>query len=515
MTTLLSETMPPLDGATDRADDAPSPSTSRRALFRAGAAMAAAALVPTQQAAAQRIQRPRGLNGLPPAPPQSGSTVARMVHRTSMGLTAAELDRAKTMGYQRYLDAQLNYERIDDSAVDAVIAQRYPAIAQDGTALYNQDINLLYNQLAQATLHRAAFSKRQLYERMVEFWSDHFNIAYREVGYLKLLDDRQVIRKHALGNFGELLRASAHSPAMLEYLDNTRSRVGRVNQNYAREIMELHTMGADGGYTQTDVEEVTRCFTGWTMQGRGEFRFDPSGHDFGAKTVLGQQFEAMPNTAGSLGKQDGDRVIGILLAHPSTATYVSTKMIKWLLRYDPPTALVQRVAGVFTRTKGDIRSMVREILQPSNVAAAPLKFKRPFHYIVSAMRATSPAVTGVSSFAGRQLTLTGHPLFSWDTPDGYPDRVDYWAGNILPRWNFSNTIMSATTGEIVVDLAQFRATDTADTVMTAIDTRLFGGEMPAATRTRLRAFLVAQPMTTTRVREAIALALSAPAFQWY
>ena len=514
MTTDQFEPPTPMDGATDRPADAPV-APSRRALFRAGAALAAAALVPTDQVQAQRIQRPRGLTGLPPAPPQSGSTIARLVHRATMGLTAAELDKAKSMGYQRYLDAQLMYDRIDDSAVEAVVAQRYPAIAQAGTALYSQDVNLLYGQLAQATLYRAAFSKRQLFERMVEFWTDHFNINYVEVGYLKLLDDREVIRKHALGNFGDLLRASAHSAAMLEYLDNTRSRVGRVNQNYAREIMELHTMGADGGYTQADVEEVTRCFTGWTMQGRGDFRFDPTGHDFGAKTVLGKTFAAMPTSAGSLGKQDGDRVIDMLLVHPSTATFLSRKMIHWLLRYDPPEALVQKVAATYTRTRGDIKSMVREILQPSHVAAASLKFKRPFHYVVSAMRATGPAVTAVTQFAGRQMTLTGQPLFGWATPDGYPDRVEYWAGNILPRWNFTSTMMNATTGEVVVDLTPFRPTAPADEILTAIDTRLYGGEMPAATRARLRAFLVAQPITTTRVRETLALALSAPAFQWY
>ena len=113
-----------------------------------------------------------------------------------------------------------------------------------------------------------------------------------------------------------MLRASAHSPAMLEYLDNTRSRRNNVNQNYAREIMELHTLGVDGGYTQTDVEEVTRCLTGWTIQGRGEFRFDPTGHDFTAKTVLGNAIPAMPQTAGAAGIQDGETVLDILVASP-------------------------------------------------------------------------------------------------------------------------------------------------------------------------------------------------------
>jgi uncharacterized protein (DUF1800 family) len=311
--------------------------TSRRKLLALAGAAAAAALAP-RQASAQRVVRPRVER--PQPPPPSGDLLLMLVRRVTNGVTQEELDLAVQLGFTGYIAHHLNYEGIDDSAVESFVAANYPNLTQAVEGLYQLDRTVLQNSLTEATIYRAAFSKKQLYERMVQFWSDHFNIYYPKVNYLKVVDDREVIRKHALGNFGDMLWASAHSPAMLEYLDNTRSRGLNVNQNYARELMELHTLGVDGGYTQTDVEEVTRCLTGWTLQGRGNFRFDPSGHDFTAKTVLGNSIAAMPPAMGAAGVSDGETVLGILLAHPSTARYISYKMIRWLLRYDPPAALV-------------------------------------------------------------------------------------------------------------------------------------------------------------------------------
>ena len=216
-------------------------------------------------------------------------TMMRLVNRITLGATEEELKRAKSMGFTKYLEYHLKAPSIPDGAMDTWVQTNAPTLAQDGTALYAIEYGTLVTQLWNATAYRAAFSKRQLYERMVEFWTDHFNIYYEKVGYLKTLDDRDVIRKHALGKFPDMLRASAHSPAMLEYLDNTRSRGRNTNQNYAREIMELHTLGVDGGYTQNDVAELSRILTGWTIQGRGVFAFDPTGHDFTAKTFLGDE----------------------------------------------------------------------------------------------------------------------------------------------------------------------------------------------------------------------------------
>jgi uncharacterized protein (DUF1800 family) len=242
--------------------------STRRQLFTLGAALAAATLVPGRKAEAQRIVRPHTTR--PRAPEATGDSLLRLVRRATNGVTEDEYARAKSMGFARYLEYQLKPSAIDDSAVDNILAQRFPNLALDGTGLYQQDQNALWNQLQEATLYRAAFSKRQLYERMVHFWTDHFCIFYPKVNYLKLLDDRLVIRQHALASSRYAARECAQ-PSDAQYLDNTRSRARSVNQNYARELMELHTLGVDGGYTQTDVEEVTRCLTGWTIQGVANF----------------------------------------------------------------------------------------------------------------------------------------------------------------------------------------------------------------------------------------------------
>jgi uncharacterized protein (DUF1800 family) len=510
---------------------------SRRRFFALGVSLAAASVAGARTTVAQQAapapkkqsavrQMVRKLMSQPPSQgfdpfvkknpaAQKGwdSALTTLVRRITNGVTEDEVKLAQKLGFNGYLNYHLNFAKIDDSAASTFVAQNYPLISQTGDELYRLAQDLPFTQLREATLYRAAFSKRQLYERMVEFWSDHFNISYREVNYLKVLDDREVVRKHALGKFPNLLRASAHSPAMLEYLDNTRNRGRNPNQNYAREIMELHTLGVDGGYTQQDVAELSRCLTGWTLAGRGNFYFDPSGHDFTEKTVLGQRIAAMPSSAGAAGKQDGDVMIEFLVRHPQTARYIAKKMLFWLLRYDPTDAQISAVASVYTKTQGDIPAMVRAILTPANLTAAPPKFKRPYTYMLSALRATKPNVTKVSQLAGRYLTTLGQPMFAWETPDGYPDRADYWAGGVLERWNFA-TYITTTSSEIQMDLNRFVAVNTPDGVADAIGREIFGGEIPTRLRGQLMTYLQAQPLTQSRAREAVALALGSSTFQW-
>ena len=356
-----------------------------------------------------------------------------------MGLATTDIADARSLGYEAYLEKQLAFSSIDDSSVDAFIATQYPELAMDGTALAALNATTLERQIQEATLFRAAFSKRQLYERMVEFWSDHFNISVRKVGYLKLLDDRDVIRKNALGKFPDMLRASAHSAAMLAYLDNNTSRFPNVNQNYARELMELHTLGVDAGYTQTDVAEVARCFSGWTLNSRGQFLFDITGHDFGAKSFLGQTIAAAPGT-GAAGQSDGEKVLDVLAVHPNTANFIAKKMVRWLLRYDPPANLVASVAAIYLSTGGSIVPMMREILKRENLLNAPVKQKRPFHFVASALRSLNPKVTKLSAIAQTQMANLGHETFLWETPDGYPDTVEYWAGGVMTRWQFGDYV---------------------------------------------------------------------------
>ncbi|MCI0433745.1 MAG: DUF1800 domain-containing protein [Gemmatimonadetes bacterium] len=496
---------------TDSLAPAEAPRTTRRGLFAAGAALAASVLS-SREAAAQRIVRPR--TPRPQAQPVPGDALNRLVRRITNGVTEEELDLAKSLGFRKYLEYHLNPAAIDDSAVESFVATNYPDLGNDVTGLFRLDRSTLAAQLYHSTVYRAAFSKRQLYERMVHFWTDHFTIYYPKVYYLKVVDDREVVRRHALGTFPDILRASAHSPAMLAYLDNTQSRVNRVNQNYARELMELHTLGVDGGYTQTDVEEVTRALTGWTIAGRGNFNFDPAGHDFTAKTILGQTLPAMPATAGAAGIQDGETVLNILLAHPSTARFISTKMVRWLLQYDPPEALVNKVAATFTRTGGDIPTMIRDILTPANLLAAPAKYRQPYQLVLAALRATQPRVTSVTNMT-RQLDILGQPLFQWEDPDGYPDRVDWWAGLVLQRWNFCSFLAAQSAGNMIVDVTPLMQINTPAAIAAAIGRRLFGDDTPVELTGQVQSYLAAAPVTVARVREAFALALSSTHFQWY
>ena len=508
---------------------------SRRRFFALGVSMAAASVASATAASAQQGTKPsatrtmvKRLLSQPPNPAfdpfkkpdpaaQKGwdSALTRLVRRVTNGVTEDEIKLAQKLGFVGYLNYHLAFTKIDDAYAQNFVASAYPYLGQSVDQLYNVDQGMLQSQLTESTLYRAAFSKRQLYERMVEFWSDHFNIAFPQVNYLKLVDDREVIRKHALGKFPELLKASAHSPAMLEYLDNTRNRQRTLNENYAREIMELHTLGVDGGYTQADVRELARVLTGWTLSGRGNFNFDASGHDYGAKSVMGQVIAAMPASAGVAAKSEGDQMIDFLVKHPSTAKYISTKMLRWLLQYEPTAAQVTAVASVYTRTQGDIPSMVRAILTPANVTAAAPKLKRPYTFLLSALRGLNPTVSAVAG-PRRSLTTLGQPMFMWDPPDGYPDRADYWAGGVLQRWNIAVSLANlGTTGEMTLDLSRFNAVNTPDGVLTAINKALFGGEMPDRLKGQLLTYLQVQPTpSATRVRETIALAMSSSTFQW-
>jgi uncharacterized protein (DUF1800 family) len=314
--------------------------SSRRKFFVTAAA--AAMVLSTREAKAQSIRRakrklPEPVRGVSLALAQAASPpdaqlaiwrdpVARLVRRTTLGITKDELARAQKLGFAKYLDEQLKPSTIDDREVAAFVATTYPTLAMTPDALYGADQNKVMTEIQEATLYRAAFSKRQLYERMVEFWSDHFNIDRDKVGYLKVTDDRDVIRKHALGKFPAMLKASAHSAAMMMYLDNVASRRGNINENYAREIMELHSVGVDGGYSQQDVNELARVLTGWSVSGRGIFTYDAQLHDFGPKSVLGKTIPATLQTTGLAGKSEADSIIDALAVHPKTAHYIAIKM---------------------------------------------------------------------------------------------------------------------------------------------------------------------------------------------
>jgi uncharacterized protein (DUF1800 family) len=344
-------------------------------------------------------------------------------------------------------------------------------------------------EVSEQKLLRAIYSERQLEEVLVDFWFNHFNVDARKgpVRFMLAEYEREAIRPHVLGRFRDLLGATAKSPAMLFYLDNwmsaapesargptasrlvPRPRQGRVplfgqagqtpsgqvapaptrapangrrglNENYARELMELHTLGVDGGFTQQDVTEVARVFTGWTIsQPRlgGGFVFDARLHDGGTKTVLGQSIEAS-------GMREGERVLDILSRHPSTARFVATKLARRFISDSPPPAIVERAAGRFRDTDGDLREVMRvivtspEFLSPGVYRA---KVKTPLEFVVSAVRATGADIADARLLA-RALQGLGMPLYQCQPPTGYRDDGDAWvnSGALLARMNFALTL---------------------------------------------------------------------------
>ncbi len=504
---------------------------NRRTIVKAGAALLAGMLAPV-------VARAQGRRGIviptpshkPTSPPPQfarpdGMDPAlsylapelRLARRVTYGLNATEAARAKAMGYDAYLEYQLASDAIDNSATEAFVAATWPFVAQDGTTLFNADSTQVQNQLTYATIYRSAFSPRQLYERLVEFWSDHFNISMAKVGYLKVVDDSAVIRQYAMTTFPQLLKASAHSPAMLEYLDQQMSTKGAPNQNYAREIMELHTLGVNGGYTQTDVAELSRVLTGWTVAGKGLFSFSANQHDFGAKTVIGVSIPATSPAIGAAAQAEGEGMLNVLVAHPSTATFIATKMLQYFLRPDPSAAQIAAVANVYATTGGDIKSMMRTVLSQANVVNAPAKFKRPYHLVMSGLRALQPTVVanGVPTLLG-QIVSVGQQPFTWLTPDGFPDTVEYWSGNMLTRWNYATFLANTNSAATVqFNVAPFMNPATPAAIVAAINSALFGGEMPARLATELTNYVTPNPSSAALVRETIGLALSSSAYQYY
>jgi uncharacterized protein (DUF1800 family) len=378
-------------------------------------------------------------------------------------------------------------------------------------------------ELSDQKIIRAAYSERQLEEVMTDFWFNHFNVFAGkgpEQEYLTSYE-RDVIRPHALGKFRDLLEATAKSPAMLFYLDNWQSvdphgvhpvnaQNGRgfgrggffgprfpmpngrqaqnpnakqqqqkrgLNENYGRELMELHTLGVDGGYTQADVVNVARAFTGWTIdqprQG-GSFRFDPRLHDEGEKIVLGHRVKA------GGGENDGEQVLDVLAKHPSTAKFVSTKLVRRFVSDTPPPALVDRVAERFTETDGDVREVLRAILTSPEFFAADAyraKVKTPFEFVVSSVRATGSDVTDATALV-QQVRQLGEPLYFCQPPTGYADKAEAWVntGALLNRMNFALALVSGRmrgvapgSGPVGAALANDMSPSTAATIAKATD----------------------------------------------
>ena len=415
------------------------------------------------------------------------------------------------------------------------------------------------DELQASRILRAVYSERQLQEVMVDFWTNHFNVFAGKGADRWLLPayDRDTIRPNAMSKFSTLLQATAQSPAMLFYLDNFQSvspnanaNVNRrmplfrpqpqqpqqqprpqqqqrrgINENYARELMELHTLGVDGGYTQKDVQEVARCFTGWTifqprggaaaanaMMGRegarqnaGTFVFNARMHDDGEKVVLGHKIPA------GGGIKDGLMVLDILAHHPSTAKFISTKLVRHFVADDPPRALVDRVAAIFTKTDGDIREMLKTIFfsrEFNSTEAYRAKIKRPFELVISAIRSLGADTNGGPG-THQWIARMGEPLYGYQTPNGYSDVAESWVntGGLLERMNFGLALANNRIPGTRVNLSKLSGEQSK--VMDEYLKNLLAGEVSTATR----AALVKQLDQSDPVTKVVGLILGTPEFQ--
>ena len=438
-------------------------SLSRRSFIRAGSAATVAAAAGCGRAPSDLLPflKP-GVPDGPFQPPQASviDLVSHHINRLSFGPRPGDYARIRKLGATEaeaaaaYIEEQLHPERISDKLADWAV-RRCETLDDSVGELFEYKERLLLEDLTRGALLRAVFSERQLFEVMVQFWTDHFNISPNkgDTRWLKVADDRDVIRRHAFGHFPAMLRASALSPAMLWYLDGRvnrkRNADEKPNENYARELLELHTLGVHGGYTQQDVMEVARCLTGWTVRGTkeskfrlGKVEFNPDLHDKGAKVILGQHIPAIaPNLSRAeqerLGSGELDLVLDIIALHPATAKYLATKLCRRFIAEEAPTGAVSAVADAFLKSSGDIRAALRALFAaPKFRAERGGKFKRPFHFITGALRAT-----GAETDARRPLTdfldRMGHAPFQYPTPDGYPEESAPWMGTLLWRWNFA------------------------------------------------------------------------------
>ncbi len=427
--------------------------------------------------------------------------IEHVLSRTTFGSRPEDRDRLARIGIAAFLEEQLHPEGIDDGALEHQLS-RFGALREPPGALVRKLVaqrqarkrNALLEdappppdgmdagpamrapavrreaiaQLAQAKVLRAVSSRRQLQEVMADFWFNHFNVFANKADEAALLPEyeERAIRANALGSFPELLEATARSPAMLVYLDNWRSAAPRpramskrgLNENYARELLELHTLGVDGGYTQQDIVEVARCFTGWTVadpRTDPHFVFRPGMHDFGAKAVLGHVIPA------GGGEEDGEQVLRILAAHPSTARFIASKLVRRFVSDEPPESLVASVAATYQRTRGDIRSMLRTVFDSPafwSRSAVRAKVRSPLELVAAALRGLEAKIDDPLPLA-KALARIGEPLYLAQAPTGYPDRAETWlsSGAMLARIDFGLQLANGRIPGTQVDLAPLAA----------------------------------------------------------
>ena len=528
--------------------------------------------------------------------------ILNALNRLTFGPRPGDVAAVKQMGLERWISAQIDASSIDDSALDkelsalkllnqtpeflvlahrgysgkirraiqerervdkgkaATEGQKQPTVLNvreeqtvkemEAAGITPGTLYQAVGEMSAAKLARATDSKRQLQEVLVDFWGNHFNLDVNknQVSALKILDDRDTIRPHVFGTFRELLGASAHSPAMMIYLDNAKSTGGGVvtrgkkakpkgglNENYGREIMELHTLGVDGGYSQKDVTEVARAFTGWGVDKDGNFAFRAGAHDNGEKTVLGRTIPA------GGGQKDGEMVLDILAAHPATAKHIAFQLCQRFISDAPPQSAVDAVAAVFTQSKGDLKKTYAAVFATpefNSQGAYRSKIKSPLEFAVSAVRALDGtfalpdpknprqqqwlSLIGLTSRNGKgdkrggnlprrplalEIADMGQPLWAYQAPTGYPENSAQWVSSsaLISRLNFALSLTTGRIGDVAIEKDTFSNVD----VATVADS-LLSAPLSAQSLATIQDEVKVAPGDGAKIR---ALILGSPEFQ--
>jgi uncharacterized protein (DUF1800 family) len=422
----------------------------------------------------------------------ANANTLNMVNRITWGANPSTMQYVTKVGLPRYMQEQLqpmqSLPPVIAEQISAMTISQQPlaALVQDleqrrkdtdaikedeakkmAQQAYQAELNRLSREAQTRTLLRAVYSPNQLQEQMVWFWMNHFSIYAGKHNNRAMIGDfeESAIRPHALGKFRDLVAATVFHPAMIRYLDNEQNAVNKINENYARELMELHTLGVDGGYSQKDVQELTRILTGVGINfgsatpnvrkelaaqyvRKGLFEFNPNRHDYGDKIFLGQPLKGR-------GLAEVDEAIDRLSKHPATARFVSRKLALFFVSDNPPQELIERTAATFKSSDGDIAATLKTLLNSRELnASLGKKFKAPIHYVVSAVRLAydeKPILNAGPML--NWLNRMGQPMFGRQTPDGYPLLQTAWAspGQMTTRFEIAKAIGSGSAGLFKTD----------------------------------------------------------------
>ncbi|MEO1696315.1 MAG: DUF1800 family protein [Planctomycetota bacterium] len=414
-----------------------------------------------------------------PVPTSFDPLLVRLVNRVCGGFQLEQYHAAVNAGsHQAYLDQQLAYTPSGDAALQATL-QQWPVLDQlNGitssppadiptlAALNHQPLNWA-RFLQSQTMVRRICTAGPLFERMVELWSDHLNISAfdKAIGLLKAVEDRDAIRAHALGDFGAMLHANALSAAMLIYLDNWTNSKPTYQENYARELLELHTLGVNNGYTENDIKAVAACFAGHTFDfGTLGASYNGSFHDDAPSyLLLTSSGTSIPVPSGGIGQ--ATTVLDGLIVHPNTKEYVAGKLTRWLVGYEPSSTALGDVLGAWGTT-GDIQAMTNAALSPQTIAdveqSGVLKLKRPSELAVNLLRALGATLSGPTMgdpvlALVDELTELGNAPHAWSPPNGYPDSEGAWSAGVLGRWRLVRKLMFNELTGITIDSADLLA----------------------------------------------------------